>query len=72
MWKAVLVVCSIGSPDKCETWQDMMGPSKTYEACVERALEMNEDAFKHLQFYKGERAWKGRSYQCNKLPGGML
>ena len=38
MWKAVLVVCSIGSPDKCETWQDMMGPSQTYEACVERAL----------------------------------
>ena len=56
MWKAVLVVCSIGSPDKCETWQDMTGPSKTYEACVDRALEMNEDAFKHLQFYKGERA----------------
>ena len=37
MWKAVLVVCSIGSPDKCETWQDMTGPSTSYQACVERA-----------------------------------
>ena len=39
MWKAVLVVCSIGSPDKCETWVDAIGPSKTYEACIDRALE---------------------------------
>ena len=39
MWKAVLVVCSIGSPDKCETWVDAIGPSKTYDACIDRALE---------------------------------
>ena len=72
MWKAVLVVCSIGSPDKCERGQAMSGPSATDEACVDRSCHSNLVAVKHLQFYKGERAWKGRSYQCNKLPGGML
>ena len=72
MWKAVLVVCSMTSPDKCETWTDAIGPSKSYEACVTRALEMNADAFEWLQGWKGQRAWKGRSYQCDKLPGGML
>ena len=72
MWKAVLVVCSMTAPDKCETWVDVIGPSKSYEACVDRSLKMNEDAFVHLRDYKGEAAWKGRSYQCYKLPGGML
>ena len=72
MWKAVLVVCSMTAPDKCETWVDAIGPSASYEACVLRGLEMNADAFKSLAWYKGQQAWKGRSYQCNKLPGGML
>jgi hypothetical protein len=72
MWKAVLIVCSLTSPDKCETWVDAIGPSKSYEQCINRALEMNEHAFTHLRDYKGEPAWKGRSYQCNKLPNGTL
>ena len=72
MWKAVLVVCSMTAPDKCETWVDAIGPSKTYEACVDRALEMSADAFTYLRDYKGEPAWKGKRYMCNKLPGGML
>ena len=72
MWKAMIIVCSITAPDKCETWVDAIGPSKSYEQCVERALQMSKDAFIHLRDYNGEIAWKGKRYQCNKLPGGML
>ena len=72
MWKAVVVVCSLTAPDKCETWIDAIGPSKNRDKCISRALEMNAHAFTHLRDYKGEPAWKGKSYRCDKLPNGTL
>ena len=72
MFKAILVVCSLTSPDTCETWVDAIGPYPTLAACETRALEMSKDAFKYLNGWKGQQSWKGKSFNCNRLPKGML
>jgi hypothetical protein len=72
MFKAILVVCSLTSPDTCETWVDAIGPYPTIAACETRALEMSKDAFTYLNGWKGQQSWKGKSFNCNKLPKGML
>ena len=71
LFKAVIVVCSLLSPDECTTWTDQLGPYTTKEQCKERVMTMSRSVYTEMSNYKGKQ-WTPKSYTCRKLPGGML
>ena len=66
MFKAVVIACSLSTPDLCYELHDFRGPWKSYEACVERVHEMAQD----IGELPGDLLAK--SYKCLPLRKGML
>tara|TARA_R110002153_G_scaffold159094_1_gene311238 strand:+ start:206 stop:421 length:216 start_codon:yes stop_codon:yes gene_type:complete len=66
MFKALVIICIIGIPDKCQTLEDQYGPYETEYECKERALAISRQVHKYYPI------WKPFKYRCVGLPVGKL
>ena len=66
MFKALITICVISTPNNCQTIEDVMGPYETELQCKQRALEISRQVYKYYPL------WKPTKYRCQKLPMGRL
>ena len=67
MFKAIVLACSVASPEQCWEYHDTRGPYDDRNRCVSRAYEMGNDI---AEIHKGKIM--PRSYKCNPLRPGRL
>ena len=66
MFKALVIICVIGRPDKCLTLEDQYGPYETEFECKQRALSISRQVHEHYPM------WKPDKWKCKKLTIGRL
>jgi len=65
MFEALVLVCLISDPTKCQTLADLEGPYKDRQTCIHRAHEIASELPTYLPMYIAMK------YMCTQQPKGI-
>jgi len=65
MFEAFVLVCLLSDPTKCSALEDLEGPYKYRDTCIQRAYQIASEVPSYLPMYIAKQ------YMCTEQPKGV-